>query len=187
MSKHWEETFRRRMGEFVRHRQPNPGDIPVSIKVRVTSGCFHREHSPHAYALIDNHLNAIDPNDQEFQFEEHESGPEILVYLAVTTAGITLVKSVVDLITAVVNARSKGIQKGDHPRDSLKLIVRRTRNNNEFREESVLEVHSSQQVDAPIIERASLEASGKLISDERKDERVLPSPIPTDGTNEEEP
>ena len=186
MNRQWEETFRRRMSDFGRHRQPKPGEIPVSIKVRVTSGCFHREHSPHAYALIDRHLNAMASNECDFQFEEHESGPEILVYLAVTTAGIALAKSVVDLITAIVNARSKGIQEGDHPRDSLKLIVRRTRNNDEFREESILEVHSSQHVDASMIEKAILEASGRLVSDERKDERILPSSIPADGTNEEE-
>jgi hypothetical protein len=38
------------------------------------------------------------------EFLEHESGPEILAYLAAATAGLTLAKSVFDLITAIINA-----------------------------------------------------------------------------------
>ena len=28
-------------------------EVVISLKVRAPRGCFHREHSPHAYALID--------------------------------------------------------------------------------------------------------------------------------------
>ena len=62
----------------------------------------------------------------EFTFEEHESGPELLVFVAVVTAGISLAKSVIDLIVAIIKARSEGIKKGDHPASPLDLIVRRT-------------------------------------------------------------
>jgi len=51
------------------------GETAVSIKLRVAGGCFHREHSPHAYSLIDKHLDALPPGKREFRFEEHESGP----------------------------------------------------------------------------------------------------------------
>ena len=62
---------------------PQPGEVPLSIKLRVVSGCFHREHSPHAYQLIDSHLNA---SPAELEFQEHESGPELLVYMAAVLA-----------------------------------------------------------------------------------------------------
>jgi hypothetical protein len=39
--------------------------------VRVTSGCFHREHSPHAFALIDSQLVSVPPG-AGFDFVEHE-------------------------------------------------------------------------------------------------------------------
>jgi hypothetical protein len=39
--------------------------------------------------------------------ECHESGPEIVVYLAAATAAVALAKSVLDLILFVLNARSE--------------------------------------------------------------------------------
>lgn len=73
--------------------------MELSIKLRVVSGCFHGEHSPRAYELIDLHLVGSSPG---LEYVEHESGPELLAYLAVATAGITLAKSVIDLITAII-------------------------------------------------------------------------------------
>lgn len=70
------------MHGFEARRPPKPGEEAVSIKVCVVSGCFHREHSPRAYELIDRGL--AKRSNASFAFEEHESGPEILVYLAVT-------------------------------------------------------------------------------------------------------
>lgn len=64
----------------------------MSIKVRVQASCFHPEHSPEAYRLIDDYTATADLSDVHFQFEEHESGPEILVYLAVAAAGLELAK-----------------------------------------------------------------------------------------------
>jgi|SRR5581483_7635657 len=98
--------------------------MPVSIKVRVTSGCFHREHSPQAYVLIDEQLYSTPP-DAPFSFEEHESGPELLVLLALATSGLSLAKSVVDLIIAIIQARREGIARGDTPADPVELIVPR--------------------------------------------------------------
>lgn len=51
MDREWQETFRNRMRGFEARRAPQPGEAAVSIKVRVASGCFHREHSPRAYEL----------------------------------------------------------------------------------------------------------------------------------------
>jgi len=102
MDAEWEKTFRSRMRNFKARLRPGTAGLPVSIKLRVRSGCFHREHSPRAYKLIDSRLARLSPN---VQFIEHESGPELLVFLAVATAGITLTKSVLDLITAIIKAR----------------------------------------------------------------------------------
>jgi len=55
----------------------------------VTSGCFHREHSPHAYVLIDRDLDGL-TRDPAVSFVEHENGPELLVELALATAGLGL-------------------------------------------------------------------------------------------------
>lgn len=89
VDREWQETFRNCMRGFEARRAPGPGEAAVSIKVRVVSGCFHREHSPRAYELIDRSLTKLPGSDGSFAFEEHESGTEILVYLALTTAGLS--------------------------------------------------------------------------------------------------
>jgi hypothetical protein len=134
--------------------------VELSIKLRVVSGCFHREHSPRAYELIDLDLDGL-PAD--FEYVEHESGPELLAYLAVASAGITLAKSVIDLITAMIKARSDGVEKGDRPADPLELIVRRVGDGNEFREEIVFRIGHNDPVDPKVIEKQVEEALHKLL------------------------
>jgi len=136
------------MRRFEARRPPLSGELSVSIKVRVISGCFHREHSPRAYFLIDQVLSSLPPSEPGFAFEEHESGPELLVYLALATAGVTLAKSVIDLVTAIIKARSEGVKKGDRPSDPVELIVRRTGEGSEFREEVVVRLGHSDAIDA---------------------------------------
>jgi hypothetical protein len=139
MDPKWQKTFQERMHHFEHQRASRPGEVAVSLKIRVVSGCFHREHSPHAYELIDSQLAKIRPNS-ELTIEEHESGPELLVYLAVAAAGVTLAKSIIDLVTAIIKARSEGVKKGDAPSDPIELIVRRVDDGREFREEVVLRI-----------------------------------------------
>ena len=170
MSDNWQTTFRHRMRHFEARRPPRAGEISVSIKVRVVSGCFHREHSPRAYELIDQHLAGLEPAEALFDLEEHESGPEILVYLAVATAGITLVKSVIDLITAVIKARSDWIKKGDKPSDPVELIIRRVGNREEFHEQIVLRIGHTDPIDPATIEKRLNEALHQAVNtDGRKD------------------
>jgi hypothetical protein len=134
----WQTEFRERMSQFGA-RIPD-GFTPVSIKVRVVSGCFHREHSPEAYRLIDDYVSSARLSEAHYRIEEHESGPEILVYLAVTTAGLSLAKSVVELITAIIKARSEGIKRGDRPSDPLEVIVRGHTKDGEYTEEKILRI-----------------------------------------------
>lgn len=166
MSEFWRQQFRHRMMDFASRRPPRDDEVPISIKIRVTSGCFHREHSPHAYDIIDRHLSLLSPDQTEFAFKEHESGPEILLYLAVTTAGITLAKSIIDLITAIVKARSDGIRQGDHPHDSLKLIIRRTRRDGEIEEEEVMQFESRDGFLEIEIEEPLIAAANRLLRNE---------------------
>lgn len=162
MDPRWQRTFQERMNRFERQRPPRPGEVPISIKIRVVSGCFHREHSPRAYALIDSKLAKF-PSDSELGFEEHESGPELLVYLAVATAGITLAKSVVDLITAIIKARSEGPKKRDTPADPIELIVRRVGDDRELHEEVVLRIGKQDHVDAKAIAKQLDESLHRLV------------------------
>jgi len=137
----------------------------VSIKIRVTSGCFHREHSPEAYRLIDDRLRAISEPDQTFDVLEHESGPEILVYAALTTAGVTLVKSVIDLIITILKSRSEGIKKGDRPVDPLELVVRKSADGARVDEELVLRLGHSETVRVEHVTEHLIRAVRELLQD----------------------
>lgn len=166
MDENWEHTFRRRMRELELVRPPSSGEIAISIKIGVASGCFHREHSPQAYALIDEKLAALDVRSREFGFEEHESGPEILVYLSLAAAGLSLASNVVNLILTILKARSEGIQRGDQDRGPLRLKVRRVRNAGPFEEEVVLELESHDPVDEARITERLADAVAKLLADD---------------------
>lgn len=77
----WVSEFRDRMRSFESLCPPREGEVSISLKVRVTSGCFHREHSPLAYETIGAYLASMpDAESAEIQFIEHESGPELLIY-----------------------------------------------------------------------------------------------------------
>jgi len=148
VDKHWFEGFRHTVGDFQR-RQVGHGHV-VSVKVRVESGCFHREHSPEAYKIIDARLKR--PPDHA-EVIEHESGPELLLYLAVTAGALSLAKSMIELITEIFKARAAGIKKGDHPSDPLVLMVRRVDEKNEYHEDVILRIGHDDAVDSGKIEK----------------------------------
>jgi hypothetical protein len=98
-------------------------------------------------------LQSYPPHDREFSFIEHESGPELLVYVALGTVGITLAKSVIDLITAIIKARSEGAKKGDRHDYPIELIVRGF-DDGKFKEEIVLRFDSRDPIDRELIEES---------------------------------
>jgi hypothetical protein len=135
----WETQFRGRMRAFELRQRAGDGAFPLSIKVRATSGCFHREHSPEAYARIDEWLNST-PLDGGFALEEHESGPEFLVLAAVASGVASAVASeAIRAIVAILRARGDGIEHGDSPSDPVELIVRRAGADG-VREETILRI-----------------------------------------------
>lgn len=165
----WQAEFGRRMHGFSGAYRPTPGESAISIKVRVVSGCFHREDSPRAYAIIDKQLDVREREDLDrHEFQEHESGPELLVLVAMATAGVTLAKSVLDLITAIIEARSEGVRQGDRPSEPVELIVRRIASRDEFREETVLRVGYDQAVTRQQIQDALDTALEKLLRDDER-------------------
>ncbi len=134
------------MRAFELRQRTADGAFPLSIKIRVTSGCFHREHSPEAYALIDEWLNSIQ-RDGDFALEEHESGPELLVLAAVASGVASAVASeVIGAILAILRARREGIKRGDSPSDPLELIVRRV-DADGVREETILRIGHHDEID----------------------------------------
>jgi len=155
MDTYWRSQFAERMKRF--GKENREGYLPISIKVRVTGGCFHREHSPEAYRIIDEKLAESALGLPEFCFEEHESGPELLVWAAVTTAGLTLAKSIIELITAILKARSEGRKKGDSPAEPLELIVRGHWKDEEYFEEKILRIPPGNVPSAKELERLLIE------------------------------
>jgi hypothetical protein len=147
--------------------------VSLSIKVRVSSGCYHREHSPSAYAQLDHYLASHPIDRQTTRFVEHESGPELLLYLAIATAGLTLTKSVIDLITAVIKARSDGVKKGDHPREPLELIVRRVQKDGDYQEEIVLRIEADTVISKDVVKKA-IDAVLQRLPEHRADENSKP-------------
>lgn len=166
MTSSWEHIFRRRMLQFNRERPPRQDEVAISIKVSVVFGCFHREHSPHAFEILDRYFLSVRPEDRVFALREHESGPEILVYLALTTAGVALAKSIVDLVTTIIKARSESVKKGDSPCEPVELIVRRVCKDGEFREEKLLRFSHRDHVDKKAIDQKLHEVIGKLIGND---------------------
>jgi hypothetical protein len=166
MDTYWQSEFRKRMERFGSPKAE--GLVPASIKVRISSGCFHREHSPQAYRLIDDYLAKAEWSDVQLQFEEHESGPEILVYLAVTAAGLGFAKSVIELVTTIIKARSEGIKRGDRPSDPLELIVRGHSKDGEYFEEMVLRIPPEYPITAKQVEDALVKRKAPTQKKRRK-------------------
>ena len=140
----WERVIRERLQGFA-SSYPGAG-IPVSIKFRVSSGCFHREHSPRAYAQIDQAIATLGRRVGNLELVEHETGPELLVRLGLVTAGLTLATSLIQLVVAILQARSAGVTEGDRPDEPVELIVRRVLEDGRYEETVIVKTRYGQQV-----------------------------------------
>ena len=143
------------------HRPERLGDVPVWMKIRIdpTAG----EH-----ALIDRYLEKLAPADADFGFEKHESGPEILVYLAVTAAGVSLAKSVIDLITTIIKARSETWKKRDLPFKPVELIVRRVDERRGRTDEIILRLGQKEARDETVIEQKLMKALREIAKSKKQ-------------------
>lgn len=162
MSEPWPREFAHRIGRFSGPFEGRAG-FPVSVKIRVASGCFHREHSPHAYGLVDEALGGM-KRSEDVEVHEHESGPELLVWVPLVTAGVAFSAAVVNLVVSILKARSEGIKAGDRPRDPLELIVRTSRSGDVVTEEKVLRFNPHDPVHAATVEKALNDAARKMLT-----------------------
>jgi hypothetical protein len=140
----------------------------LSIKVRVVSGCFHREHSPHAYEIIDEKIRSMRHAGAELcHMDEHESGPELLVALLPMAKDIVeLADSLIDLVTTILRARFEGIRRGDHPSEAIELIVRTSDRSSS--EEVLLRFTSSESITPAKIKAVLEDGAAKILSDRRR-------------------
>lgn len=125
---------------------------PITIKIRAERGCFCRSHSKETNKLIDEIVR--NNHTHEFDYHEHESGPEIIAWLALGTAGLTVTKSLIDLITSIINACKEGRKKGDHQNGKLMLIVRDIYRTENSTEEVVLEIYDNDLIDSTKVKKA---------------------------------
>jgi hypothetical protein len=138
MSNSFEDELRDRFNSYHGNLLNPIGGIPVSVKLRVTGGCFHRDHSPKAYELIDADVHASNFGKQ-VEFVEHESGPELLLLYI---SGINLASSIINFISLVMKAQSEGVKKGDHHPEAMELIVRAFSDEGKLIEEKILRIDS---------------------------------------------
>lgn len=130
--------------------------VPITIKIRAEGGCFCRWHSPETNKMIDTIVqDCYTHNDEHFfDYYEHESGPEIIAWLALGTATLTVTKTLIDLVSAIINACRKGQEKGDDHKNKLVLIVRDTYRTENSTEEVVLEIYDKEIVTPDIVKAA---------------------------------
>ncbi len=136
----------------------------IKIKVKSVNGCYHREHSPEAYKIIDNYI--AQHQDRNIIFEEHESGPEIIALLNFGKAGLELARSVIDLITTVINARIKGRERGDDRRGELLLVIKNTHITADLTYETVMEIYNNDVVTSEQVQAAIEHGLNKSIRNE---------------------
>ena len=104
--------------DMLRHlsarRGSRSGEIPVWIKIRI-------DPTMSEHAIIDRYLETLGPARIDFEFEKHESGPEILTYVKLGTG---LAAGVIGLIAAIINARAATHKKRELPVKPVELVVR---------------------------------------------------------------
>ena len=121
--------------------------LPVSIKLRVDSGCFCRSCCPEGHRLITDYLRQHPNVEVEARIVEHESGPEILAYINLTAGVASLAAAVVSLVVAVVQARAEGARRGDKRGYPFRLIIRRIDDKQKFEEDIVMEIPPEKEMD----------------------------------------
>ena len=132
----WEKEIRARLQGF---SDAHPGQgFPFSIKFRIVSGCFHRTHSPVAYSLIDKAIAKYGPGIGTLELVEHETGPEMLVRLGLITAGLSLATTIVQLVVAILQARTVGLSKGDMKNEPVEVVIRRFKDGDKYEETIIL-------------------------------------------------
>jgi hypothetical protein len=145
MNQEWTSKFRKRIDEFQTPISKRADEQIISIKMKVDSGCYERSCCPKAWELVDEYISSHRDTDANYELVKHESGPEILTAIA---AGVALSASIIDLITAILNARTEGMKRGDKHKSAIKLIVRGLDRKGGYVEKIVLNIEPEEKVKA---------------------------------------
>ena len=128
-------------------KTPKEYEKYISIKLSPPSGCCCSHCWPKTWETVNEFIEPFGPvghegdalieNDNDkFVLESHESGPEIIVYLAVTTVSATLLKSIIDLITTIV----KGLSNENRKQPPRIKISKRQIVKGKIEEENLIEI-----------------------------------------------
>lgn len=170
----WLNEFDRRMRSFGDLQSGAPNEFPVSIKIRVDSGCYDRGCCPAAWDIIDRELDTLRrKGEDQFRFEKHESGPEILAYVG---GAVGLVAGVVSLVTSIIQARSEGRRKGDRHSDPVTLVVRRMESSDRLLEERVMTFSGHEDVTPELVEALLSKGLKKIAPKEEKKPKAKKRP-----------
>ena len=135
-----------------------------AIKIKPNKGgccCFHCW--PKTWASVNEYIAPFGPlrdegdvlienNNGKLVLECHESGPEIILYIGLGTASILLIKSVVELIVALLKALEKEKREScGHLKISKRRIIKGKTN-----EELIMEISF------PLSEMATKELNDKI-------------------------
>ena len=126
---------------------PQEYDMYLSIKLSPPSGCCCSDCWSETWRAVYSFISPFGPvrhegdaligdGDDKYVLESHESGPEIIAYIALATASTALAKSIIDLITTFVKSLSKEHRK-QPPR--IKISKRQLIKGN-VEEETIMEV-----------------------------------------------
>jgi hypothetical protein len=166
----WLHEFRQRMDAF--RKTGKEGDVVISIKLRAEWGSFDQYGFPDLYPSLNAALRRRTSNDIVIQ--EHESGPEWIVRLALIAGSLGVLKAVIELVTQALKSREKP-RKYDDGRVAevppLILIVRLIDEKSEFREKEVRKIEPGQKV-----KKLDLEADLEAAIDEIAGDRVRKLP-----------
>jgi hypothetical protein len=124
-------------------RTHHRGDVPIWMKIRI-------DPTMPEHAIIDRYLENLAPADKDFEFEKHESGPELMAYLA---AGAGLASAVIGLITAIIVARSQTHKRQELPEKPIELIVRRFDEEHGVTDEIIVRFGKTETNDKHLIEQ----------------------------------
>jgi len=160
----WTNEFRDRINDF-ENQFKREDSFAISLKIRVSSGCFHRDCSPNAYRIIDNEIQHLDLKKEGIALIEHESGPEILIMVA---AIFELTASVLTIIAFILDARKKGIENGDRPKDDLNIVVRNFNKDGKVKDETVLKINHIDKIDKMLIKTLVEKSIMKAIKERNK-------------------
>ncbi len=118
--------------------RPTPDAPCVTIKFRNEWEYLQRSYAPSTFAEID---VCVAKHRSDFvEYSEHESGPELLVWAALGTAGLTLAREVVELIREILAARNEGVKKGEPAGGWIRITVSRDKREGNEPEVTYLEI-----------------------------------------------